>query len=142
MLYWKIKGELYYDRPTSKSGVEAMFDLFVRCWVSGDKYGIEDFQDLIIIELIDLAKGTMVPLATVKLAFENTLRKSALRTLMAEEVVWRIMNWSDYKHEDLAVMDGVIGWSTELMQALDHYKVDESSIFPEGRTSKPKGWAR
>ena len=99
-----------------------MIDELVRCWILGDKYDIKEFQDLIILELIQSVKGVIVPLTTVKTAFENTPPKSPLRTFMAEEAAWRIKNMSEYQHEDLGIMDGVIGWSAELMQGLDRYK--------------------
>ena len=144
LLYWKIKGELHYDRTTESDSTarHEVIDQSVRCWILGDKYDIKEFQDIVILELIELVRDSSVPLLTIKLAFENTPPKNALRTFMAEEAVWRIMRRRDYAHEDLGVMDGVIGWSTELMQALDRHKEDKSSISYKGRTIKRIGWAR
>ena len=93
-------------------------------------------------ELIVAAEDTYITLETVKLAFDNTPPNSVLRTFVAEEVVLRIKEEPNYSHQELETMDGTVGFTTELMQAIDRYTEDIRSFGYYKRTEKPEGWLR
>ncbi|KAK3622568.1 hypothetical protein LTR56_022123 [Elasticomyces elasticus] len=59
------------------------------CWILGDKYGIPEFQDLIMLELLARFEQQNIHVSAAKLAFEYTPPGSLLRELVAEELGWR-----------------------------------------------------
>ena len=98
---------------------------------------------LLLLRELDIVFCT--ELETVKYAFDNTPPGSPLRNLMAEEVVRHCRDTAWSGNGDLAMFDGVAGFSTSLMDAvttLDEIDEDwESDVDPWGDYRKrPKRW--
>jgi hypothetical protein len=127
LLHWKIKGDLVIG--ASEDAESAMRRLIQR-WVLGDKYGIEEFQDLLMLHLLEKVDETYVTVDLVKLAFGNTPIGSPLRELMAGELVHVIQPpRAGYKHEDLEALDGIAGYTTALMHAIDRRASKDKSVM-------------
>lgn len=119
LLHWRLKG--YAVKTYVSEHTEEQLQL-VRFWVLAEKYDIKEFQNVIMNQIFDALDQRTVELETVKLAFESTPPGSPLRTLMAEETVLHMDLRDEYEHADLRELDGVLGFTTELMYALDRKK--------------------
>ena len=86
LLYWKLNGKF----EISKGSDEQEQMQLVHCWTLGNKYDIKAFQDLAMLELLNLLEDRNASLAVIQFAFENTAEGSALRKLMARQVVINI----------------------------------------------------
>ena len=99
----------------------------IHCWILGDKYDIKEFQDIAMIHLLKLTDSEYITVNLAKLAFENSAPSSPLRTLMAEELACLIVDSEsgeyggdeDYEHKHLQVFDGIPGFASELLYAID-----------------------
>ena len=54
LLYWKIKGSLPLLQDVPSYGGQQL--LYTRAWILGDKYDIGEFQDLVMLELLQRLK--------------------------------------------------------------------------------------
>ncbi|SMR63505.1 unnamed protein product [Zymoseptoria tritici ST99CH_3D1] len=78
--------------------------LAVRCWTTGDKYGIKDFQDTIMLRILrhldKLPLFKMIGVHIVLIAFERTPPGSLLRNLFTDFIVMAV-----YRIEPMADPD-------------------------------------
>ena len=117
LLYWRIQGCL--QRSFAEDAESTMMQL-IRCWALGDKYDVKNFQDVIMLDLIQTLNIHLVKFEVVRFAFENTPDKSPLRKLMAQEAVISFYYPSmQYAAEDLEIFDGVCGFMTEFVKAIE-----------------------
>ncbi|KAK3721041.1 hypothetical protein LTR37_003331 [Vermiconidia calcicola] len=116
LLQWFVKKEL----PVLKMN-QATQMLWVRSWIIGDKYGIEAFQDLVMLELLNELAYQKTSLEVVRTVFEGTMEESPMRKLMAEETVNLIKTTEDWCHKRLELMDGVSGFTSALLEAMDNH---------------------
>ena len=115
-LHWKMRGKLLYAWGPE---ADPEIDQLVRAWIHGDKYGIPQFQDDVMWELVLAFALQMLDISTVKLAFDNTPVNSPLRRLMAEELVDAIETGDKFDSADLDFFDGVVRFSAELMRTME-----------------------
>lgn len=135
LLYWKFYELLEYghiEHPDSK------MKLLVECWVIGDKYDIELFQDDVMWELIKMIETRAPKLDTIKLAFDNTTAASPPRNLMAEELLSFMENEGKVDRSDLDLFDGVFGFSAVLMCAIDRKDKEGCLATLRARIYEPK----
>ncbi|KAK5165100.1 uncharacterized protein LTR77_009197 [Saxophila tyrrhenica] len=118
LLWWKAKGNV----PTPRCNFRT--ETFVQAWIMGDKYDIKDFQDDLMLEIIVHLETNVLDLRTAKLAFENTVPGSPLRTLMAEELADQVRQEDGAKgfQEIFSMFEGVVGFTAEVVEALDTYE--------------------
>ena len=113
LLYWKMKGHI----PSQSIGTsEEALTILMRSWVLGERYNLPFFQDMVMLELLNVVDSSWVPVSLVKEGFEGTPPHSKLRGVLAEEAFW----WARYGRcnadEDvLDECDGVIGFASALM---------------------------
>ena len=90
----------------------------------GDKYGIGDFQDDLMVELITWLETYTLNLDFAQVAFEHTMPGSALRVLMAEEIAHQVRQAHEpgafYKLLDQ--FEGIAGFTAEVIEGLDMYE--------------------
>ncbi|KJX99911.1 hypothetical protein TI39_contig348g00012 [Zymoseptoria brevis] len=99
---WKVLLHLVLCRklPSSLVTKDCMLTkenvlLAVRCWTMGDKYGIKEFQDTVMLRLLRYLNimqctqpGTILDVQITLTVFERTLRQSPLRMLVTD---WTVM---------------------------------------------------
>ena len=117
LLYWKIQG--YLHRAFAEDA-ESDIMQSIRCWALGDKYDVKNFQDVVMLDLIALLSSRGVKFNVVRFAFENTPQKSPLRTFMAREAIITYSTCLNLDApQELEVFDGVRGFMTEFMNAVE-----------------------
>ena len=118
LLYYKLRGHVQCARTGDEQ--QKIMQL-VGCWILGDKYNIKDFQDHAMLQLLRWLTDAQPILESVKLAFENTLEGSPLRTLMAREAVYGYYDnrSPDNTAERFKMFDGVQGFMTEFLKAME-----------------------
>ncbi|KAK3622562.1 hypothetical protein LTR56_022117 [Elasticomyces elasticus] len=130
--------------------------------ILGDKYGVPEFQDRIMLQLLYLLECNTLRLDTIKEAFEHTPPGSVLRELMAEELANMLQVFDTAEYSDLDMFDGIAGFASVLMKktqaagmegecvfrprvpALDGsgFKGDSPfTLFLVGKSSSRKSWA-
>lgn len=57
LMYWKFKG----TPPDFNTPAEGRIAHFTECWIFGGAYGIADFQDTVMLELLQLLDGHTAP---------------------------------------------------------------------------------
>ncbi|KAK4910642.1 hypothetical protein LTR49_020677 [Elasticomyces elasticus] len=84
--------------------------------ILGDKYGVPEFQDRIMLQLLYLLECNTLRLDTIKEAFEHTPPGSVLRELMAEELANMLQVFDTAEYSDLDMFDGIAGFASVLMK--------------------------
>lgn len=125
LLFWRLQKE----NPTSLLETYSMRQL-VHSWSLGDKYGVVDFQDLAMLELIKQAQDNYIPLHCITLAFEVTPAISPMRAFMAREACITIWNGS-YDKEEYKILSETDGVLLELLSAFEDYMRKRSDDFNE-----------
>lgn len=115
LLCWRIRGKLSFEQLGS---AKSLCHELVQCWIVGDKYGVKDFQDEIMWELLHHFRSVTPDLPLMKLAFENTPPGSPLRILMAEELAFRMQPESSFDFSSLDCFNGLVGFTGELIRVL------------------------
>ena len=114
---------------------------YVRLWVLTDKYDIRGHQDDLMLELLDALQYCRTILGIIKEAFENTPPGSKLRKLMAEETVRLIKSCEGWKYENLDELDGVVGFTAAVVQAMATYDDKEPNLGASRlRIDEDDGW--
>ena len=116
-LFWKFRGEVQCARAEDDDDAKIM--QLVRCWILGHKCDVNEFQNLIMLELLNVLVDAYAPYESIKVAFENTPENSPLRTLMGREAVASYHAVDEYDAASLKMFDGVQGFMTEFMKAVD-----------------------
>lgn len=96
----------------------------VRCWVIGDKYDMEDFQDEAMLALIKYCETSTLDLDAMKEAVSSPAYGSKLRKLVAEEAVHYQKEDNSACSGDFQDFDGV-GFISEYIEALNAYDDEE-----------------
>ena len=116
LLYWKLNGKFKISERVDEH--EQM--QLVHCWTLGNKYDIKAFQDLATLELLNLLEDRNASLAVIQFAFKNTAEGSALRKLMARQVVINIHGEREaVTGRYLEIFNGVSATITELVEVYD-----------------------
>lgn len=127
---WKIISKWIIHREIPETLIEEDLLLAIRCWTTGDKYDIKEFQDAVMLcMLIELSSDSDPSITDPKLspemvqvAFENTAVGSPLRNLVVERKVleYRSEDYQDAQYqkmwEDLRFLDGT-GFVPHLVKA-------------------------
>ncbi|SMQ55183.1 unnamed protein product [Zymoseptoria tritici ST99CH_1A5] len=95
LLHWIFCRELPdFLVPESNKLTKDNLLLAVRCWTTGDKYGIASFQDTIILRILrhldamqDEELGKILEVEVVLTAFERTVSGSILREIFTDYMV-------------------------------------------------------
>ncbi|KAK0782581.1 hypothetical protein LTR91_011361 [Friedmanniomyces endolithicus] len=110
---WKVLMRWAFTRTVPRwtdrrddDGIDCGFELLlIDCWVLGDKYQIPAFQDEVMLELLYYYKEETIGFDVVKHGVAVTSSGSALRRLLAEEVMTN--NMQGGVTEDLNQFDGM-----------------------------------
>lgn len=126
MMYWIYDGQV----PEMEIYNDCEDVHLVRCWCLGDKYYMPQFQDLVMLELLHYIEcGGQITLESVREAFENTTSGSLLRRLMAECTVELLKAKSLIEPKNLEYLDGLTGFSTALVEALEEWAKYGAQVF-------------
>ncbi|KAK5688512.1 hypothetical protein LTS10_000490 [Elasticomyces elasticus] len=79
--------------------------LLVRCWVTADKYGIQDFQNEIMLEAL-MSFRISIGIEALYVGVKLTAPGSALRRLVSEELVYKVYTEESVKFAELNELDG------------------------------------
>ncbi|KAH9845160.1 hypothetical protein Tdes44962_MAKER06804 [Teratosphaeria destructans] len=128
LLYWMLKGSL----TALKSLQECCYGdnlyrrgLLVHCWCLGDKYGMDAFQNEIMVHLILVFEDQCIPPAALRDAFENTAPGSRLRKICMEELVLSF-NQGGTGSEELELFDGIVGFISEFSTTMQDESLKHS----------------
>ncbi|KAK0357178.1 hypothetical protein LTR59_003059 [Friedmanniomyces endolithicus] len=110
---WKVLMRWAFARTVPRwndgrddDGIDSGFELLlIDCWVLGDKYQIPAFQDEVMLELLYYYREETIGFDVVKHGVAVTISGSALRRLLAEEVMTN--NMEGGVTEDLNQFDGM-----------------------------------
>lgn len=86
LVFWMIMKRLP-EKATENTGKEDRTALLIYCWVLGDKYGLPEFQDVAMLELLFRSRRCWMDAEHVELIADNTMSGSKLRRLAVGEVV-------------------------------------------------------
>lgn len=90
----------------------------VQCWILGDKYGIVEFEDLIMIELLDLSSKNFITVAAAYEALTNTLFDSSLYVLVTCLIVASVFVDGKHSMEEFECLEGLEGYTFNMMETL------------------------
>lgn len=123
LLFWIFTKSLPEDliNTTQVRDEETSQLLLVQCWILGDKYEIVDFQDHIMIELLDLSTDKFISLQAAEEAFKKTLTGSKLRLFVSRLIVVAVYGCEEQKLEDFDTLEGVPGYTTQMMSTLQKW---------------------
>ncbi|KAK3115418.1 hypothetical protein LTR53_005265 [Teratosphaeriaceae sp. CCFEE 6253] len=119
LLFWIHHRHLPADadlRLVDLEGNDCLNSICIRTWALGDKYGIAELQDLVMLELIRSLEGVPASLTSIKQGFESTPPGSVLRALLGEELAEQSHEFDESQMEMLDMFDGVVGMSQVLAQ--------------------------
>lgn len=120
LLFWMITKKL----PEDSMGLLSVHDKetlqfsLVQCWTLGDKYDIPEFQDLVMLELLDLSSEGLVTVQAAEEAFANASPGSQIRKLFSRLIVSAVFLLKVEDMEAFECLEGLTGYTTELMQTL------------------------
>lgn len=127
-LFWLFHRNLpYFGSGKNKTQRFKEIDLLVCCWSLGDKYDIPDFQDEVMLMLMECLAVNVVHPHTVNLAFNTSSPDSHMRRIMAEEVAENLRE-GHWHEEDFKELDGE-GFTYEFAKAL----VDQEPVRSHDR---------
>jgi len=84
---WLYKGCLFDEMDASE-----LHDFTVQAWVLGDKLGAPAFQNCLIQELVSDGADKLNDPKVVRYIFDNTTKRSPLRTLTVDSIVYSYEN--------------------------------------------------
>jgi len=115
LLYWAIKRTMPH---ASNFDQDDVISLLIRCWVLGDKYQVQTFQNEVILELLRITDGIcVIRRADLKLGVELTSPGSTLRRMISEEFVAHLYHTEgDPDFSNLNDLDGN-GFIEDLLEA-------------------------
>ncbi|CZT20556.1 uncharacterized protein RCC_06414 [Ramularia collo-cygni] len=108
---WKIIVTWIVNRAVPEDLLRTDLLLAIRCWITGDKYDIKEFQDAVMLCILAelVSDGVKLNIEMIKVSFEETPVDSPLR----EVIVNRRMSEYDLKgfeektkHEEMWILDG------------------------------------
>lgn len=133
IMFWTFRRTLFPKRQSSEDETRESQALLVRCWAHGDKYGISGFQHRVMIDLLLLTRPHRFSLGTVKLGFERTAPGLKLRELLADEVALQLKKKKKpLESEGLDSLDGVVGFTSALVEALARHSDTREPRFKKG----------
>lgn len=120
LLFWMITKKLPDDSIGSLSvhDRETLQLSLVQCWTLGDKYGIPEFQDLVMLELLDLSCEGLVTVQAAEEAFENTSPRSRIRKLFSRLIVTAVVIDQAESVEEFEDLEGLPGYTADLLEAM------------------------
>ncbi|KAK5702599.1 hypothetical protein LTR97_003544 [Elasticomyces elasticus] len=104
LLQWAIQRDVPHWEGIDE---EIRISLLIRCWVTGDKYALHDFQNEIMLEALMCFCGPVED-EDVYLGVKLTAPGSAFRCLMAEEMVFKVYTEKEVEFTDLNKLDGTM----------------------------------
>lgn len=115
LLYWLFKSILSDE---TKGDPSRLIDL----WIVGDKYGVPALQNdamYALLKCVDVCRdGDFLPLVAIKDGIDRTSPGTAMRRLLAHEILAAVDFGGSVKHEDLATWD-TVGLASDLLKASD-----------------------
>ncbi|KAI6790366.1 hypothetical protein KC332_g17876 [Hortaea werneckii] len=121
-------------------------DLLIKSWVLGDKYGIPEFQDQIMLELLFIFVRDYATEDIIKLGSELSPTGSVLKRLIAEEAAVALAN-EEIDFENLEAAFNGNGMLRDFVLARDNCEADDGfytwrfeSLAAEDRTSQEEEW--
>ncbi|KAK4895434.1 hypothetical protein LTR27_006498 [Elasticomyces elasticus] len=133
LLYWMFEHDLPNDEQRETDDCEGWELLMVDCWAMGDRYKIPKFQDLVMLELLDiLLQYTSFETDTIKQAFATTPAGCALRMVMAELVAAQLQDEIfDLGSENLHEFEGFPACLAEIDCAVKEWSGTSQRIVDE-----------
>ena len=106
---------------------------YIEAWVLGDKYGIPEFQNVVMFELLHYLSGDdRIRLEHAELAFHRTMPASPLRTLVAEDLAVQIRD-TTIGPAEFSMLDGATGAIVDVLAALAFYDAIGGDVLYEKR---------
>lgn len=115
LLFWLVKSVL--PGKVRYVAKQPEITLLVECWIMGDLYCCPQFQDAIMLELLDLTYEMAWTLDEVTVAFKNTMPETPLRRLAAEEALYAMQLGGIFEMTDLELLDDVVGLLSSMLKA-------------------------
>lgn len=112
MLFWMHKSTLPQE-------VAYPIMLLCQAWMLGDRYFLQSFQDLVMLELMCFIPGESLSLSNITMVFRGTMPGSALRQIVAEEA-WSARSGGisgDTCMTDFDDLDGAVGVTGSMLAA-------------------------
>ncbi|RMX94727.1 hypothetical protein D0868_12144 [Hortaea werneckii] len=121
-------------------------DLLIKSWILGDKYGIPEFQDQAMLELLFYFERLYATKDIIKLGSELSPADSVLKRLIAEEAAM-VLGDERIGFGGLETAFGGNGMLRHFVLARDNYEADEEfykrrfeSLAADDRTSQDEEW--
>lgn len=138
LLYWITTGE--FGCTGTKLPKSNDIPRLVSCWLLGNSYDVPDFQDCAMIYLLryydnDYSKKVGLNNDQIEEAFDNTVRDSPLRVLIAEEII------KEQRREGRKIIgstrqyDSISEVPQAINEARDRFARSQGSV-PAGRSEK------
>ncbi|KAK5696312.1 hypothetical protein LTR17_024321 [Elasticomyces elasticus] len=128
LLQWAIQRDVPHWESIDG---ETRISLLIRCWVTGDKYGLHDFQDEIMLEALMCFRGHVED-KDLHLGVTLTAPGSALRCLVAEEMVFKVYAQKEVTFSELDELDGTM-FMGDFLSAKQIFDEDNSAFFTRAR---------
>ena len=117
LLFRKSKGRL--PSIIFPKEVNERQEHLVRLLVLGDKYGVDAFQDLVMLELLLALDHTRTKLETVRMAFENAPPDSKLQMVKAEVLVRTKDLYSTESYDGFEIFESLVSFIPAMMRTTD-----------------------
>ncbi|KAK4617566.1 hypothetical protein CLAFUW4_11838 [Fulvia fulva] len=144
LLYFIVRGRLPEDLDLRDDSGQM---LLISCWVLGDRYFLPDFQDLVMVKVLNILAFDVPDWETIRFALDNTCSGSKLRRAFADTAISYVYSDSstvdDVHADDAAELEdlmGVSGAVVEILAARDRLEKNKFSWvcpFNEATVSNP-----
>lgn len=130
---WSVLVFWFIERSLPEEDIEKALEdnngeepqiVLVNCWTTGDKYGITEFQDLVMLELLQVFGTKWLSPGAAYQAALRSASGSELRALMAREIVSGDKKWEDF---NLAL--SLVGFAAEVLEEVQARQRDPSRRF-------------
>ncbi|KAI7532350.1 hypothetical protein KC331_g13631 [Hortaea werneckii] len=141
-----LNGQIDFPEDDHDSWASLKPDLLIKSWILGDKYGIPEFQDQAMLELLFYFERLYATKDIIKLGSELSPADSVLKRLIAEEAAMALGD-ERIGFEGLETAFGGNGMLRHFVLACDNYEADEEfykrrfeSLAADDRTSQDEEW--
>lgn len=125
LLYWAYHHRLPEPPGEYDSWVDNCDDL-VSAWLLGNKYDIPSFQDLVMIELLQI--NECLDHHYIETAFTTTKSGSPIRRVLVEKIVYLYVR-GELKHDYLDGLGRIIGFTSAFAKAMEAHRKEGEGMF-------------
>lgn len=112
--------------------------MLMRYWILGERYMIEEFQDDIMLELLQVLKKYPIAVHAAEGAIRGSAPGLKLRLLAAKAIIFAVHWWRKAKVGDFAACEGVEDYTSDLVTPMQRYN-QKFSRLPKGIKAS-KNW--